>query len=92
MSLNIVVFIIPEAGFFKEFGRKLAILKELTINENGCEIFDVYIFENKYVLIERWADQAAIDAHMREIYTEEFINQTKAHLEGIEVYRLESTQ
>lgn len=92
MSLNIVVFIKPEADFFKEFGLKLATLKELTVNESGCNIFDIYIFEKHYVLIERWADQAAIDAHMEETYTKEFISQTKAHLAGTDVFRLENIQ
>ena len=92
MSLNIVVFIKPEARFFKEIGLKLATLKQLTVNESDCDIFDFYIFENKYVLIERWANQVAIDAHMGETYTKEFINQTKAHIEGTEVFRLENIQ
>ncbi|MFV8846113.1 putative quinol monooxygenase [Serratia fonticola] len=92
MSLNIVVFIKPEASFFKEFGLKLATLKELTVKESGCDIFDFYIFENKFVLIERWTNQVAIDAHMEETYTKEFINQTKAHLERTEVFRLENIQ
>lgn len=90
MSLNIVVFIKPEADFFTDFGKKLAALKEMTLRESGCDIFDFYKFENKYVLIERWADKAAIDAHMEEAYTKEFILQTKAHLEETEVFKLEN--
>ncbi|PHM30074.1 putative quinol monooxygenase [Xenorhabdus innexi] len=88
MSINIVVFIKPNASVFRSFGEKLSILCEITLQEEGCDVFDFYTFEDKYVLIERWESQKYIDLHMNKDYTLSFIDQTRDSVISTEVFRL----
>ncbi|MDE9518921.1 hypothetical protein KKJ17_14590 [Xenorhabdus bovienii] len=80
MSINIVVFIKPNISVFRCFGEKLSILREVTLLEAGCDIFDFYTCEDKYVLIERWESQESLDLHINKDYTFSFIEQTKDFL------------
>jgi quinol monooxygenase YgiN len=56
-------------GAFRELAAR-------TLEEEGCHRFDVYLVEDRddaVVLVERWADQEAIDLHMKMPYTEDFL-------------------
>ncbi|MBD2806455.1 antibiotic biosynthesis monooxygenase [Xenorhabdus sp. ZM] len=88
MSINIVVFIKPNISDFRYFGEKLSILREITLQEEGCDVFDFYTFEGKYVLIERWESQECIDLHMNKDYTFSFIDQTRDFVISTEIFRL----
>ncbi|KOP34250.1 MULTISPECIES: putative quinol monooxygenase [Xenorhabdus] len=90
MSINIVVFIKPNISVFRYFGEKLSLLREVTLLEEGCDIFDFYTYADKYVLIERWESQESIDLHMNKNYTLSFIEQTKDSLISTEVFRLKN--
>jgi quinol monooxygenase YgiN len=92
MSKNIVVFIKVKKEYFKKFGELLNDLKVSTINEKGCEVFDTYVHENEYVLIERWCSQKSIDTHMKYKYTVDFISNTKNIIEETRVFHLEDIE
>ncbi|MBD2784461.1 hypothetical protein ID858_12245 [Xenorhabdus sp. DI] len=92
MSINIVVFIKPEALLFNEFGGNLSVLREMSLLEDDCDLFDFYIYEDKYVLIERWKSQKGIDYHMKQDYTLSFIEKAKETVITTEVFRLKNFQ
>ncbi|MCT6795045.1 antibiotic biosynthesis monooxygenase [Klebsiella pneumoniae subsp. pneumoniae] len=88
MNINIVVFIYPEESFFDEMIFLFKKLKHQTDKEDGCLQFDVYLHEEKFILIEKWENQQSIDTHMSKDYTQNFIGDTKPHIIKTEVYRL----
>ncbi|SHF55207.1 putative quinol monooxygenase [Vibrio gazogenes] len=88
MSLNIVVFIKPKSEYIEEYMSLLIKLKNITIKEDGCYLFDVYRYMDKVVLIEEWESQNSINFHMEQEYTKEFINSISDNIEEQEIFRL----
>jgi quinol monooxygenase YgiN len=55
-------------------------LADQTRREPGATVFDVFRAEEEpctVVLVEEWADQAAIDTHMKEPHTARFLDQVR---------------
>ena len=67
MAIRLVVSMRAQPGKGAEFaGAFLPATKE-TQKEPGCEQYEIFRSEedpDKLVLLERWRDQAALDAHM----------------------------
>ncbi|GAA1448713.1 putative quinol monooxygenase [Nocardiopsis tropica] len=80
MSIQIVVIfdVLPE-----RLGTAVSAFRELaarTIEEQGALRFDAFLsaeHADTVVLVEEWADQYAIDQHMKEACVREFLSQVE---------------
>lgn len=91
MSIDIVVFFSVSATNRVELGRYFNELAAQTLNEPGCQRFELYeqsLEVGGFTLVERWQDDSAISDHMGMPYTEHFIANTKHLIERSEVHRL----
>jgi len=90
--LGIVAKLTIKPGMDKEFE---AVAKELVAkvnaNETGCKLYALHRAEapNTYVFMERYADQAAVDAHRATDYFKALGRKMGEYMEGrAEVMRL----
>ncbi|QLL12289.1 antibiotic biosynthesis monooxygenase [Pseudomonas sp. SK3(2021)] len=93
MSIDIVVFFSVSATNRVELGRHFNELAAQTLNEPGCQRFELYEQSPEvggFALVERWQDDSAISDHMGMPYTEHFIANAKHLIERSEVHRLTS--
>lgn len=68
MSIRLLVTITAAPGKGTELAKAFEKRAEECRKEPGCEQFDIFqgvTNANKVVLLERWTDQAALDAHAR---------------------------
>ena len=68
MSIRLVVTITAVPGKGAELARAFATRCAEAIKEPGCEQFEIFqsvTNPDRLALLERWADQAALDAHAR---------------------------
>lgn len=68
MSIRLVVTATAAPGKGVELARAFEIRAAECRKELGCEQFDIFqgvTNSDKVVLLERWTDQAALDAHAR---------------------------
>lgn len=68
MSLRLIVTITAAPGRGGDLAKAYAFRCAEIQKEPGCEQFEVFrsvIDPDKLVLLERWADQAALDAHAK---------------------------
>jgi quinol monooxygenase YgiN len=68
MPVRLVVTFNAAAGKGAELAKAFSERAALAMKENGCEQFEVFRSvsnPDKVVLLERWADQAALDAHAK---------------------------
>ena len=68
MAIRLVVTITASPGKGSELAQVYVAMRPEVMQEGGCEQFEV--FQNvanpdTVLLLERWADQAALDAHAR---------------------------
>jgi quinol monooxygenase YgiN len=66
MSLRLIISINAAPGKGSDFAEAFRTRCEEVIQEPGCEQFEVFqsaLDPDRLVLLERWADQAALDAH-----------------------------
>ena len=80
MTVHIVVDMDVLPGQRDHVIEGLRALVPPTLEEEGCHRFEVYVpetEENRIVLVETWADQHAIDLHMKTEYTEAFLAHVK---------------
>jgi quinol monooxygenase YgiN len=66
MSLRLVITLNAAPGKGAEFAEAFRTRCEEVMREPGCEQFEVFqsaLDPDKLVLLERWTDQAALDAH-----------------------------
>jgi len=66
MALRLVLTLTAAPGKGAEFAEAFRARCEEVMTEPGCEQFEVFrsvLDPDKLVLLERWADQAALDAH-----------------------------
>ena len=76
MSLRLIITLSAAPGKGAEFAQAFKSRCEEVMTEPGCEQFEVFqsaLDPDKLVLLERWADQDALDAHAK-------MNQTRAPL------------
>jgi quinol monooxygenase YgiN len=82
MSVRLVVTITAAPGRGAELAQAMRARCVEVMKEPGCEQFEAFhsvLDADKLVLLERWRDQAALDAHMK-------VNATRAPLsEGLRV-------
>jgi quinol monooxygenase YgiN len=68
MSIRLVVTITAVPGKGSELAQVYKTRCEESMKDRGCEQFEVFqsvATPDKLVLLERWTDQAALDAHAR---------------------------
>jgi quinol monooxygenase YgiN len=68
MTVRLVVTLTAAPGKGAELAKAFKTRAAEVIKEAGCEQFDVFqgvANTDQVVLLERWADQAALDAHAR---------------------------
>ena len=76
MSVRLVVTITAAPGKGAELAEAYRKRCEEAMTEPGCEQFEVFqsvLNPDRFTLLERWADQAALDTHAR-------VNQTRPPL------------
>jgi len=76
MAVRLVVTITAAPGKGSELARAYGTRCAEVMKEPGCEQFEVFqsaVNPDRLVLLERWADQAALDAHAK-------LNQTRPAL------------
>ena len=76
MSIRLVVTITAAPGKGADLAKAYEARCAEVMNEPGCEQFEVFqsaVNPDRLALLERWADQAALDAHAR-------VNQTRPPL------------
>lgn len=56
--------------------------QDFVLREEGCEEYEFYIDGDNFVMLERWANQAALDKHAQTKHFSEFIPKMKSHVEG----------
>uniref|UniRef100_A0AAU2JRG5 Antibiotic biosynthesis monooxygenase n=1 Tax=Streptomyces sp. NBC_00049 TaxID=2903617 RepID=A0AAU2JRG5_9ACTN len=92
MSIHITVLftVVPD-----RLDASLTAFRELathTRTEKGALRFDAFVAEehaDTVVLVEEWADQEAIDLHMKEPWTAEFLERVEGAFAGSpQVYRI----
>jgi quinol monooxygenase YgiN len=77
MSVSIVVLFDVKPERLTDTLHAFEELATQTRTEDGAVIFDVHTVEERpstVVLIEEWIDQRAIDLHMKEPYTAQFLD------------------
>lgn len=85
MTIHVVVDVDVEPARLDVAAAAFHDLATVTLAEPGCHRFDVFVAEeeaDRIVLVETWADQAAIDAHMEQEYTARFLAESGAFLAG----------
>ena len=68
MSLRLVITINAAPGKGTELARAMAARCLDVVKEPGCEQYEIFqsaVHPDKLTLLERWADQAALDAHSK---------------------------
>ncbi len=68
MAIRLIVTITAAPGKGTELGQAYKARCAEVMKEPGCEQFEVFqsvVNPDKFALIERWTDQAALDAHAR---------------------------
>jgi len=68
MSVRLVVTITAASGKGTELAQVMRARCEECMKEPGCEQFEVFqsaLNPDKLALLERWSDQAALDAHAK---------------------------
>jgi quinol monooxygenase YgiN len=68
MAIRLIVTITAAPGKGSELGQAYKGRCAEVMKEAGCEQFEVFqsvVNPDKFALIERWTDQAALDAHAR---------------------------
>ena len=68
MAIRLIVTITAAAGKGAELAQAYKARCEEVVKEPGCEQFEVFqsvVNPGKLAIIERWKDQAALDAHAR---------------------------
>jgi quinol monooxygenase YgiN len=93
--IGIVATLRIKPGMEKDFE---AVAKELVAkvhaNEPGCKLYALHHGEapNTYVFMERYADQAAVDAHRAADYFKALGKKMGEFMEGREVLRLREVE
>jgi quinol monooxygenase YgiN len=93
--IGIVATLRIKPGMEKDFE---AVAKELVAkvnaNEPGCKLYALHHGEapNTYVFMERYADQAAVDAHRATEYFKALGKKMGEFMEGREVLRLREVE
>ena len=67
MAIRLVVSFKAQAGKGAEMAQAFLPMTKETQKEQGCEQYEIFRSEenpDRLVLLERWTDQAALDAHM----------------------------
>jgi len=80
MTIHVVVDVDVLPGRLDEAQDAFRELVAATLPEQGCLQFDVFVSEqeeNRLVLVETWADQDAIDLHMKEEHTTHFLERVR---------------
>ncbi|MET9363225.1 putative quinol monooxygenase [Streptomyces sp. NPDC006632] len=92
MTLQITVLFDVLPDRIDSIAPAFAELAEHTRREAGALRFDAFLSEsreNTVVLIEEWTDQDAIDQHMKQPYTQDFLDRsTGAFARPAEVHRM----
>jgi quinol monooxygenase YgiN len=68
MSLRLVITINAAPGKGTELARAMAARCADVVKEPGCQQYEVFqsaVHSDKLILLERWTDQAALDAHAK---------------------------
>jgi quinol monooxygenase YgiN len=68
MSVRLVVTITAAPGMGSELAKAYEARCAEVMKEHGCEQFEVFrsaVNPDRLVLLERWTDRAALDAHAR---------------------------
>lgn len=68
MSIRLLVTIAAAEGKGSELAKEYQARCAEVMKEHGCEQFEVFqsaVNPDRLVLLERWVDQAALDAHAR---------------------------
>lgn len=71
--LDIIAFIEPKTHTFDKCRELISDIITVTRAEEGCLRFELYHYpqSNQLVLIERWADQQALDFHYQQPYVQD---------------------
>ena len=68
MAIRLIVTITAKPGKGSELARGYKARCEEVLKEPGCEQFEAFqsaVDADKLILLERWRDQAALDAHAK---------------------------
>jgi quinol monooxygenase YgiN len=68
MAIRLIITLTAAPGKGDEFAAAFKVRCEEVMEEPGCEQFEVFqsaLDPDKLVLLERWTDQAALDAHAK---------------------------
>lgn len=52
--------------------------QEFVLQEEGCEEYEFYIDGDSFIMLERWANQAAFDNHTQTRHFSEFVPKMKS--------------
>ncbi len=66
MAIRLVVTFKAQPGKGSDFAKAFASVAQLVHKEKGCEQYELFRGQDdpdKLVLLERWTDQASLDAH-----------------------------
>ena len=82
-EITIIVPITAKPEFKEKVRTKLLELTVLTNQESGNVCYRLHQVEDdpcKFVIYEKWRDQAALDFHMEQDYLKAFLNESKTLL------------
>lgn len=86
-EITIIVPINAKPEFKEEVRKKLLDLTVMTNQEDGNICYRLHQVDNepcKFVIYEKWRNQAALDFHMNQDYLKAFLNESKTLLaEGV---------
>lgn len=65
--IQVIVFYSVQPIFEMEFTALFARVREVVLKEDGCIQYELFVSPynpSRYCLVEKWASQSAIDAHL----------------------------
>jgi quinol monooxygenase YgiN len=92
MSLSIIASIVAQPGQREIVLKALTAMLAPTRAEQGCRQYDLHldrIDPNRMVMIERWDDSAALDAHMASTHMAQLKTVIADKTVGIDIQQLD---
>ena len=81
--IQVIVFYSVTPGFETRFTTLFASIRNTVLEEEGCIQYELFVSPFnplRFCLVEKWASQAALDAHLASAHMAEFLPQSRACL------------
>lgn len=91
MPLSIIATIVAQPEHRETVCQALTAMLTPTRAETGCQQYDLHVDQtdpNRMVMIERWTDAAALDAHVATAHMEQLKAVIADKTSGIDIQRL----